>query len=106
MADDHEYPHQVEVDDFEEDDSASSSDLEPAEPAQELLEEDLQRDASHAPSSRSGGANGHGSKSKHGKGHGSDKEKAPQAVRRPKNLEVEVAGPTEDVRSLFHFHCS
>lgn len=101
MADDHAYLHQVEVDDFEEDDSASSSDLDASEPAQELMVEIEPSGGkySSAPDTapkRNKAPKAHGSKQP-----GSHHVQSAPSARRPKNLEVEVAGPTEDVRSGF-----
>lgn len=105
MADDHTYHHQVEVDDFEEDDSASSSDMDASEPAQELMEEIDTRTAQHAPSPRPAAKQNGEHRSKGPKVKGSHEVQSTPSARRPRNLEVEVAGPTEDVRSGFPASC-
>lgn len=99
MADDHAYLHQVEVDDFEEDDSASSSDMDPSEPAQELMVEIDPRGGQYSSSPDSPPQRSKAPKAHKSKQPGSHQVQSAPSARRPKNLEVEVAGPTEDVRS-------
>ena len=107
MADDHDYPHQVEVDDEEYSDEPTSSDVESSDVA--LQDEEVEQIVDHHHSSTPAhfdissaiptAANSHG-KPKHTHVDGHVQAAARHAMRQQRSLDVEVEGPTEDVRGL------
>jgi hypothetical protein len=102
MADDHEYPVQIDVDEddyYVDEDSSSeveSSDVQ-TEEVEQIVDHSPHLDIASAmpPPDKSHG-NGH-HKSKHDQKHHVVPDAARAALRSARNLDVEVTGPTEDV---------
>lgn len=98
MADDQVYPHHVEVDVSDSDDDASSSDMQTTRDVYEEIEEIETNPQAYASSSNNDATWASGNKGGQKATSSSAKSHAQRPPRTPKNLEVEVAGATEDVR--------
>ena len=99
MADDHDYPHQVEVYSDSEDDY--SSEVESSDISIEEVEEIEQIDPTPTPPASHGSVIASSSTSSGKQNGGKNKavqSQAKAALRAARNLDVEVSGPTEDVR--------